>query len=665
MVAIRLNNPSNNPYLFPLLAFHSRTTATGAPPETTTTEQNGRNSSAALTNRSSAHSSREFTPEDPEMKSKLWPHDLGSALAVISCTLGVFNMSRFAVFSVHFGANFIVQFLILSLIFGVPFLWLQMCLGAKIQRGPAAMWKISPISKGIGIVLLLIQGLVGLYSAISISWLLVYFRDSFVNNVDRYKWQETVDMYRPGGTNESITLAQTVPDYFNGVVLQRFNLGPAGRVGFNSIGKVRFQLAFNLSLFWTLVFIILCRGLRSYGKFVFPMVIVPLIGLTAFTTKLLLMIDFSSLESLFPATDWDDFFVNSHSWMTAAQETFLTWGVFGASVLSMCSNGMRKKGPLTTLRRDAFFVVLITLLGLILAAVIGNVCVQIIQDNGYLYYPGSYETLQSNVFLYPTSKPIPSHVISIPPKWLPRFSTILGEAMKQPGVPHHKESGYQVLRLITEIIPAAFGAATQEVISAWWCLLGITSLVILAVAQFCAIWRPISTILGSNPSSVLLSCVTGLLLGIPLSTETGLQIVYFLEMTIGGSWWVLIIWFGQIIALFLIRGRPYTGDLLIKEMRFGNTVSTFIALSWNIIIPVGLMFLCVFQYQVSDMGKFLHWRGVSYWPLWARKIGGIIQITLLQIVPVTAVLQIYRFLSKGPPDILDVCRSTFVSECVY
>lgn len=590
------------------------------------------------------------------MKSKLWPHDLGSALAIISCTLGVFNISRFAVFSVHFGANFIVQFLILSVIFGIPMLWLQMCLGAKIQRGPAAMWKISPISRGIGIVLLLVQGLIGLYSAISISWLLVYFRDSFVSNgTDKYKWQETVDMYRPGGNiNETITLQQTVPDYFNGVVLQRFNLGQAGRVGFNNIGKVRFQLAFNLSLFWTVVFIILCRGLRSYGKFVFPLIILPVIGLTAFTTKLLMMIDFSSIENLFPATDWDDFFVNSHSWMTAAQETFLTWGLFGASVLSMSSHGMKRKGALTTLRRDAFFVVIITLYGLILAGVIGNACVQIIKDNGYLYYPGSYETLSSNVFLYPKSQPIPTHVISVPAKWLPRYSTILGEAMKQPGVPHHKESGYQVLRLITEIIPSAFGAATQEAISPWWCLLGVTSLILLAVAQFCAVWKPISTILGSNPSSALLSCVTGLLLGIPLSTETGLQIVYFLEVTVGGAWWVLIIWFGQIIALFLIRGRPYTGDLIIKEMRFGNTVSTFIALSWNIIIPVGLMFLCVFQYQVSDMSKFLHWKGISYWPLWARKLGGIIQLTILQIIPVTAVLQIYRFLSKGPPDILDV-----------
>lgn len=44
-------------------------------------------------------------------------------------------------------ANFIVQFSILSFIFGIPMLWLQMCLGANIKGGPISMWRVSPICK--------------------------------------------------------------------------------------------------------------------------------------------------------------------------------------------------------------------------------------------------------------------------------------------------------------------------------------------------------------------------------------------------------------------------------------------------------------------------------------------------------------------------------------
>lgn len=73
-------------------------------------------------------------------------------------------------------ANFIVQFLIFSVLFGIPFLWLQLCLGAKIQGGPVRMWRISPICKGIGISLLIGQALMAIYSAVSLTWVLVYFR---------------------------------------------------------------------------------------------------------------------------------------------------------------------------------------------------------------------------------------------------------------------------------------------------------------------------------------------------------------------------------------------------------------------------------------------------------------------------------------------------------
>lgn len=155
-------------------------------------------------------------------------------------------------------ANFIVQFLILSFIFGVPMLWLQICLGSNLRRSAVAMWQISPICKGVGIALLAIQSIVAIYSAVSVAWLLVYFRDSFVSTDARYRWEEPLDMYRGVGggdhhvmtTNDSFRLRETVADYFNGVVLQRYQLMPSileyiGATGGNpasTLGTVHFQV---------------------------------------------------------------------------------------------------------------------------------------------------------------------------------------------------------------------------------------------------------------------------------------------------------------------------------------------------------------------------------------------------------------------------------------
>lgn len=121
-------------------------------------------------------------------------------------------------------------------------LWLQMCLGAKIKTGPIRMWRISPIAKGIGISLVVIQALVALYSAVSIAWVLVYFRDSFLSHNSRFRWQEPYEIFRGPRTNGSYKLSETVADYFNGVVLQRHQLGPGGRIGGTALGAVRFQV---------------------------------------------------------------------------------------------------------------------------------------------------------------------------------------------------------------------------------------------------------------------------------------------------------------------------------------------------------------------------------------------------------------------------------------
>lgn len=73
-------------------------------------------------------------------------------------------------------ANFLVQFLILSFIFGIPLLWLLMVLGQKIKGGIVTMFRIAPICKGIGVALMIAHSIISLYSSVSIGWLLIYLR---------------------------------------------------------------------------------------------------------------------------------------------------------------------------------------------------------------------------------------------------------------------------------------------------------------------------------------------------------------------------------------------------------------------------------------------------------------------------------------------------------
>lgn len=182
-----------------------------------------------------------FIPPHEGINSK-WPHCFSRGLGLLTCTLGLFNISRFAILTINYGGNFLLQFLILSIIFGIPWFWLQMCLGNKIKAGPVSMWKISPICKGIGISLVLMQALIALYSTVSLSWCLVYLRDSFLSKTHtQYNWQEPFYLYRRS-TNNSYNLTETIADYFNGLVLQRWQLGVEYSPRRIETGGVRFQV---------------------------------------------------------------------------------------------------------------------------------------------------------------------------------------------------------------------------------------------------------------------------------------------------------------------------------------------------------------------------------------------------------------------------------------
>ena len=78
--------------------------------------------------------------------------------------------------------------------------------------------------------------------------------------------------------------------------------------------------------------------------------------------------------------------------------------------------------------------------------------------------------------------------------------------------------------------------------------------------------------------------------------------MYFFDYVIGGSWWLMLLLFFQITAVFLVRGQPYTADTLVKEFFDDNDnqnqndksyltifFEAFLTFAWSIILPITLM----------------------------------------------------------------------------
>lgn len=231
------------------------------PPEESCQRTTSANSDGEIRNRRREEDHRR--PRTPH-----WQHSASATFACLCCVLGVSNLSRFSLLVYMYKGSFIIQFLILSATFGIPLLYFLMALGQYLGAGLLGMWYIAPAFKGIGFSLLYVYILLGIYNAIPLSWLFVYFKDSFITLKDSYKWGKCHYTFARNVCQKALNASSadyygwSVPSYFHGRVLGR-------RPEEYQFGELKFEIAFNLCLVWLIVFICLSRGPKTLGKVVY------------------------------------------------------------------------------------------------------------------------------------------------------------------------------------------------------------------------------------------------------------------------------------------------------------------------------------------------------------------------------------------------------------
>lgn len=285
------------------------------------------------------------------------------------------------------------------------------------------------------------------------------------------------------------------------------------------------------------------------------------------------------------------------------------------------------------------------------------------------------ENPKNDIFLWPMHfASLPSFHHSIPSKWITRYSNVIGESFERPifvnqqGIQVYKESGFKPIRLVTEILPSTLAISTR--IEPIWGTIAFLCLFLFGLGQLAVMWKPISGAIGNSTSAILLSCVTGLFLTVPLTTDNGIVILHFFDYVFGGSWFLPVLWSCYLLSIFMVRGRPFTSDILVKELRLTETLSAFLAFSWNVLMPVALLLLSVMEYKKSHSTELFHQRNItslshlSNWSLWVKQVGGFLQVSLLILLPVVALIQIYVYLSRGPRDILEVFIFEYLNELI-
>lgn len=614
--------------------------------------------------------------------------------AGLSCTLGMFGISRFAILTIDFGAVFIVQFLLLSLVFGIPIMTFFASVGQYLGSGVVDMWRISPIFQGVGISIMLTHAVYGLYNIACLSWLFAFLRDSFISNFDQYRWTlcfpET--NYNRGCEehlfNGSVApLEQTIPDYFSGVALKRAS--PLYPQGSHYSGDMRFQTLFHIIVIWMALFIGLSTGLKSYGKVCVLFGLAPVAGFLVFSTKIIGLMPWESFQHWFYASNWEGFTTNGQSWICAARECFFTWCFLGGVMIQLGSHNKFRH----QLIRDTTLIVIVTLGVLMLAGSLGVALGHIISHSGYKYGVSSFETYHTYGFLKKmpsrharllNNLPTPAAYKRARAENTAHISFLAGIRILEPGRDQDKYSGYQVMRLSTELVPSVAAILGPRLLSPLWVALFYFSMILFGLAQQLAVCHTVvSGLLAVRPEHFLefesaltfITCLLGLVFCFPMATELGIYVVYFLDYVIGCAWWIIILYLIQVFAMFVIRSKAYGADrvvtVLFKPKQLcSQHVGPLLAFIWHVILPVGLLVLGIVSFKTGHFDEMFDWTSPSsnyhYLPSWVRELGAMLQILPLIMVPFVAIVQSCRYYLYGPQDLYNrvqlLYRPTFANQ---
>lgn len=224
--------------------------------------------------------------------------------AAVGSSVGLGNIWRFPYLVGKYGGGaFLVPYVLLMFLLGLPLLILEFSLGQKMQQGAiGAFRRIHPKAKGVGLASVLCSFAVSCYYAVVISWSLLYFWHSL-----------------------SLSWGKNTKDFFFREILQ---VSPGPGV----IGDIPTDILVCLVLCWVIVYFCIWKGVKSVSRVVAVTMPLPIILLIILLIRVVLLPGAGDglLYFLRP-----DFFalLDGEVWMAAMSQVFfsLTLG-FGVMI---------------------------------------------------------------------------------------------------------------------------------------------------------------------------------------------------------------------------------------------------------------------------------------------------------------------------------------------
>ncbi|XP_076588231.1 sodium-dependent neutral amino acid transporter B(0)AT2 [Chaetodon auriga] len=263
-----------------------------------------------------------------------WNSKLQYILAQVGFSVGLGNVWRFPYLcQKNGGGAYLVPYLILLILIGIPLFFLELAVGQRIRRGSIGVWNyISPRLGGIGFASCVVCFFVALYYNVIISWSLFYFSQSFQQPLP---WHEC-----PLVKNKTSTYV--VPECEKSSATTYYWYREALNIS-DSIsegGGLNWKMTLCLLAAWSMVCLAMIKGIQSSGKVMYFSSLFPYVVLICFLVRaLLLKGSVDGIRHMF--TPKLEIMLEAKVWREAATQVFFALGLGFGGVIAFSSYNKR------------------------------------------------------------------------------------------------------------------------------------------------------------------------------------------------------------------------------------------------------------------------------------------------------------------------------------
>ncbi|KAM3609479.1 uncharacterized protein V6R79_015560 [Siganus canaliculatus] len=263
-----------------------------------------------------------------------WNSKFQYILAQVGFSVGLGNVWRFPYLcQKNGGGAYLVPYLILLILIGIPLFFLELAVGQRIRRGSIGVWNyISPRLGGIGFASCVVCFFVALYYNVIISWSLFYFSQSFQQPLP---WHEC-----PLIKNKTTTYV--VPECEKSSATTYYWYREALDIS-NSIsegGGLNWKMTVCLLAAWSMVCLAMIKGIQSSGKVMYFSSLFPYVVLICFLVRALLLNgSMDGIRHMF--TPKLEIMLEAKVWREAATQVFFALGLGFGGVIAFSSYNKR------------------------------------------------------------------------------------------------------------------------------------------------------------------------------------------------------------------------------------------------------------------------------------------------------------------------------------